>query len=141
MTGRKPNLKLYLKFVNGYVAENSKQLNKRRELMLALKERNSINIFLKFISAENTDNIVLSTYPTKRELEFAELHLMAKLAKKRELTEEELGQAQKLINRKTTGARFDYPLVDGLGLNINYPNSRDSGKTRLMQNIIMQSVD
>ncbi len=109
--------------------------------MLALKERNSINIFLKFISAENTDNIVLSTYPTKRELEFAELHLMAKLAKKRELTEEELGQAQKLINRKTTGARFDYPLVDGLGLNINYPNSRDSGKTRLMQNIIMQSVD
>ena len=108
--------------------------------MLTLKERNSINMFLKFISAENTDNIVLSTHPTKRELELAELRLMAKLAKKRNLTEEEFGQAQKLINKETTGARFDYPLVDGLGLNIDYPNSRDNGKTRLMQNIITQSI-
>lgn len=109
--------------------------------MLTLKEKNSINIFLKLISVGNTDNAVLSTYPTKRELELTELRLMAKLAKKRNLTEEELGQAQKLINRKTTGARFDYPLVDGLGLNINYPNSRDTGKTRLMQNIIMQNIE
>ncbi|MBQ7431329.1 hypothetical protein [Butyrivibrio sp.] len=109
--------------------------------MLTLKERNSVNAFLKFISIGNTDNVALSTHPTKRELELTELRLMVKLAKKRNLTEEELGQAQKLINRKTTGARFDYPLVDGLGLSINYPNSRDSGKTRLMQNIIIQNIN
>lgn len=109
--------------------------------MLTLKERNSVNAFLKFISIGNTDNVALSTHPTKRELELTELRLMAKLAKKKKLTEEELGQAQKLINRETTGARFDYPLVDGLGLSINYPNSKDSGKTRLMQNIIMQNIN
>jgi hypothetical protein len=106
--------------------------------MLTLKERNSINAFLKFISIGNAGNVVISTHPTKRELELAELRLMAK---KRNLTEEELGQVRRLINRETTGARFDYPLVDSLGLNINYPNSRDSGKTRLMQNILIQSAD
>ena len=107
--------------------------------MITQSEKQDINLFLQMVGTLDYKNkVMVSTRPTKRELELLELRLMAKLYGKKDFDDSDYEKVSQLSHGKTTGRRFDYPLVDGLGMNINYPNTEDSGKTRLMNSILVE---
>ncbi|MBR4314168.1 MAG: hypothetical protein IKP66_04585 [Lachnospiraceae bacterium] len=110
--------------------------------MITQSEKQDINLFLQMVGrVDSNDKVVVSTNPTKRELELLELRLMAKLYGKKEFNDSDYEKVSQLSHGNTTGRRFEYPLVDSLGMNINYPNTEDSGKTRLMNCVVIEKPD
>ena len=110
--------------------------------MITQSEKQDINLFLQMVGTlDDKNKVMVSTRPTKRELELLELRLMAKLYDKKKFNDSDYEKVSQLSHGNTTGRRFDYPLVDGLGMNINYPNTEDSGKTRLMGCVVIEKPD
>lgn len=110
--------------------------------MITQSEKQDINLFLQMVGrVDSNDKVVVSINPTKRELELLELRLMAKLYGKKEFNDSDYEKVSQLSHGNTTGRRFEYPLVDSLGMNINYPNTEDSGKTRLMNCVVIEKPD
>lgn len=107
--------------------------------MITEAERQDIDLFLQMVGTlDDKNKVMVSTRPTKRELELLELRLMAKLYGKKKFDDSDYEKVSQLSHGNTTGRRFEYPLVDNLGMTINYPNTEDSGKTRLMSSILVE---